>query len=276
VSSRRGIASDLSDIIAAMAYSDIFTVILVRPREAGNVGMVCRAMANMGLSELRLVEPAAELSGEARMFAVGAHHLLEAATRFDSLEEAAAPFRRLVGTTSARDRVLAVPVVTPRELPGLLAAEDPPELPTALVFGSEVGGLTNEELALCNPVVTVPCAPEQPTLNLAQSVLVVAYELYVTTGPGRLGPLPAEALPDAPVGRIEPEPPADVARVEGLFGHLQTVLEEVGFARDSSFDGVLRDLRQLAARARPSEREVTIFRGILRRIQNALARRGAP
>ena len=99
---------------------------------------------------------------------------------------------------------------------------------------------------------------------------MVAYELYVTTGPGREGPL----HPEAPAGRSEPEPPADVARVEGLFGHLRGVLEEVGFARDTSFEGVMRDLRQLAARARPSEREVTILRGILRRIQNALKRRG--
>jgi tRNA C32,U32 (ribose-2'-O)-methylase TrmJ len=66
-----------------------------------------------------------------------------------------------------------------------------------------------------------------------------------------------------------------VERVEGLFGHLRGVLEEVGFARDSSFDGVMRDLRQLAARARASEREVTILRGILRRIRNALRRGGA-
>lgn len=241
-------------------------VVLVRPREAGNVGMVCRAMANMGLSELRLVEPAAELGGEARMFAVGARHVLEAAERFDSLEEAVAPFRRVVGTTSARDRVLSVPVVTPRELPEVLAQEDAPDTPTALVFGSEVGGLTNEELALCNPVATVPCAPLQPTLNLAQAVLVVAYELYVGDARAR----------HRPVVEGKHDPPADARRIEGLFGHLRTVLSEVGFARDSSFEGVVRDLRQLAARARPTEREVTILRGILRRVRNTLGRVRSP
>ncbi len=243
-------------------------IVLVRPRESGNVGMVCRAMANMGLSELRLVEPAAELDGEARMFAVGAHSVLDGAERFASLEEAVAPFRRVVGTTSARDRRLAVDVATPRDLPGMLAAEDAPGTPTVLVFGSEVGGLRNEELALCNPVVTVPCAPEQPTLNLAQSVLVVAYELYVTLGPGRKGPL----LEEFDAGG-EREPPAPAEAVDGLFGHLRAVLEEVGFARDATFEGVMRDLRRLAARARPSEREVTILRGILRRVQNRLTRR---
>jgi len=244
-------------------------VILVRPREEGNVGMVCRAMANMGLSELRLVAPVAELGGTARMFAVGARHVLDGAERFGSLAEAVAPFRRVVGTTSARDRRLAVDVVTARDLPGLLAREDPAATPTALVFGSEVGGLDNDELALCNPVVTIPCAPVQPTLNLAQAVLLVAYELFVTTGAGKEGPL-LEAFGAG--GEREPAAPAE--RVEGLFGHLRDVLHEVGFARDSSFGGVMRDLRQLAARAQPSEREVTILRGILRRVQNALRRRG--
>ena len=250
-------------------------IVLVRPREAGNVGMVCRAMANMGLSELRIVEPATELGDEARMFAVGARHVLEGAERFDSLATALAPFRRVVGTTSARDRRLSVPVVTPRELPEVLAS-DPSgpegETPAALLFGSEVGGLTNDELALCSPVVIAPCAPEQPTLNLAQAVLLVTYELYVTLGAGAGGP-PLLRDPAEPVATREP--PATASEVEGLFGHLEGVLGRVGFARDTTFRGVMRDLRQLASRAAPTDREVTILRGILRRIENAFERRGA-
>lgn len=259
-------------------------VVLVRPRVEGNVGAACRAMANMGLGELRLVEPAAELGGVARAFAVGARDVLEGARRFESLAEALGPFRRVVGTTSARDRLLSVPVVTPRELAADFARE--PELPTALVFGSEVGGLTNDELALCHKVVTIPAALGQPTLNLAQAVLVVAYELYLARGVAR------EALerPGEPSGagagaagasggppsqapaepRLDLEPPAPAARIEGLFGHLEGVLRQVGFARDRTFHGVLRDLRRLAGRARPTEREVTILRGVLRRVQNAL------
>lgn len=237
------------------------TVVLVRPREEGNVGAVCRAMANMGLSELRLVEPVVELGGEARMFAVGARDVLEGASRYGSLAEAVGPFRRVVGTTSARDRVLPVPVVTPRELASELRAEEP--LPTALVFGSEVGGLTNEELALCHRVVTIPCAPKQPTLNLAQAVLIVAYELFLAPWWGA----DAEPLADD-----RDEPPAPAESVEALFGHLERTLEEVGFARDTSFHGVLLDLRRLAARAGLTEREVTLLRGMLRRTGNALHR----
>jgi TrmH family RNA methyltransferase len=184
--------------------------------------------------------------------------VLEGARRFGSLAEAVAPFRRVVGTTSARDRALAVPVVTPRELAVRLPGGGA-DLPTALVFGPEVGGLTNDELALCHLVVTVPCAPVQPTLNLAQAVLITAYELFLARG--------AEPLADTKV-----EAPAPAGAVDGLFEHLVEILEEVGFARDTTFHGVLRDLRQLAGRARPTEREVTILRGVLRRVRNALRR----
>lgn len=236
-------------------------VILVQPREDGNIGSVCRAMANMGLSELRLVDPVAKLGRMARAMAVGAREILDGAGIYGSLAEALAPFRRVVGTTSARDRQLSVPVLTPRELPARLAA-DPPGTPSALVFGSEVGGLTNDEMALCHWIVTIPCALEHPTLNLAQAVLVVAYELFVTTGAGRRGPL------------VEGDValPAETAVVDGLFAHLEDVATAIGFARDRTFPGVMRDLRQLAGRAGLTEREALLLRGMLRRTQNALER----
>lgn len=245
-------------------------VVLVRPREAGNVGAACRAMANMGLAELHLVEPAAPLGPEARKLAVHAHHVLEGARRHPSLAAALAPFRRVVGTTSARDRALSVPVATPRRLAEEL--RNAPPLPTALVFGSEVGGLTNDELALCHVHVTIPADPVQPTLNLAQAVLLVAYELYQSPW----WPLSGEREGGEPLAETSVDPPAPAEVVEGLFGHLGEVFEDVGFARDTTIDGVLRDLRQLAARARLTEREVTVLRGGLRRIGNALdrARRG--
>src|SRR5262249_20054520 len=152
-------------------------VVLVRPREEGNVGAAARAMANMGLDRLILVEPAVELGGVARAFAVGAREVLDGCTREASLRQALAPFARVVATTSTRDRRLAVPLIGPRELPARLAA-DPRATPVALGFVREVGGLTNDELAFANLVVTVPCAPAQPTLNLAQAVLILAWEIH--------------------------------------------------------------------------------------------------
>ena len=234
---------------------------LVRPREEGNVGAAARAMANMGLRELVLVEPAAPFGEVARRFAVGAGQILDAARRAPSLAGALAPYARIVGTTSARDRRLALPFLTPRELPAFLAA-DPPGTPAALVFGPEVGGLTGDDLAFASAVVNVPCSPVQPTLNLAQAVLILAYELYVASG----GPAAGEA-------GAAPEPLASAAAIGGLFGHVEEALGKAGFARDLSFPGVLRDLRQLAARAAPSEREVRILRGICRRVLGALAKR---
>jgi TrmH family RNA methyltransferase len=243
-----------------MAASQAPAVVLVRPREEGNVGAAARAMANMGLARLVLVEPAAPLGEIASRFAVGAGHVLAAAERAPSVAEALAPFARVVGTTSARDRRLALPFLTPRELPALLAA-DPPGTPTALLFGPEVGGLTGDELSLASAVVNIPCAAAQPTLNLAQAVLVVAYELYAGGG-----------QPAAGAAGAAPEPLASAAELEGLFGHLREALGRAGFERDASFPGVLRDLRQLAARAALSEREVRILRGICRRLLGALAK----
>jgi tRNA/rRNA methyltransferase len=246
---------------AAEVANEAVAVVLVRPREEGNVGAAARAMANMGLARLILVEPAAPLGPTARAFAVGARQVLDGCSRVESLREALAPFPRVVGTTSTRDRRQAVPLIGPRELPERLAA-DPPGTPVALVFGPEVGGLTNEELARANLVVSIPCAPVQPTLNLAQAVLVLAYELYQA----RLGePRPAVAGTAAEV-------PATSADVDGLFDQAAAVLRRIGFDRDSTFPGVLRDLRAAAARARLSERETAILRGICRRAGHALTR----
>ena len=234
-------------------------VILVRPQEEGNVGAAARAMANMGLDELVLVEPAVELGELARRFAVGAGHVLDGLRREPSLHAALAPFQRAVGTTSGRDRVIAALAIPPRALPAALAA-DPPATRTALVFGPEASGLTGDELALLHPWVSVPCAPVQPTLNLAQAVLIVAYELRV-------------AQPATPSSRDEP--PATTAELEGFFAQLAELLERGGFARDDTYAGALRDLRQLCARAAPSAREVAILRGVCRRLAHALTRSGA-
>jgi TrmH family RNA methyltransferase len=210
----------------------------------------------MGLERLILVEPAAAIGGVARAFAVGGRGVLDGAVRSPGLREALAPFRLAVGTTSTRDRRLRVPALAPRELPAWLARH-PPETPSALVFGSEVGGLTNDELALAGAVVTIPCLSAQPTLNLAQSVLLLAYELFLAGG-GTPAPASGE------------EPPASAAELDGMLEHAARVLARIGFARDDSYRGVLRDLRRLAARAAPSSRDVRILRGICRRTEGAL------
>jgi TrmH family RNA methyltransferase len=239
-------------------------IILVRPQQQGNVGAAARAMANMGLEHLVIVEPAVDLGSTAYAFAVGAGKVLDEHRRVASLTEALAPYRRAVGTTSRRAREIGaeVPLLSPRELPAALA-EDPPDTPTALVFGPEASGLTAAELALLSPWVSIPCAPEQPTLNLSQAVLVVTYELYLARRDA------AGTDPGTP-----PEAPVLAARgdLDGLLEHVAATLQQVGFARDDSFPQVLEDLTQLAARAALTEREVRVLRGICRRTLRALER----
>ena len=222
-------------------------------------------MANMGLAELILVEPATELGVLGHAFAKGAEHVLAGLRRVASLAEAVAPFQRVVGTTSARDRSSERPILRPRELPQVLAAM--PAGRIALVFGPEVSGLDNDELALCEPLVNVACDPVQPTLNLAQSVLVLAYELFVD----RLDRGEASAATAANVAGAAAEP-ARWGDVEAMFQQAVELMHRVRFARDDTFDTVRRELRQLAGRARLSEREVVLLRGVCRRVEYQLDR----
>jgi tRNA (cytidine32/uridine32-2'-O)-methyltransferase len=250
------------------------TVVLVRPQEEGNVGAVARAMANMGLRRLVLVEPAVAVGGEARSRARSAESIHARAKRVPTLAEALGDCQQVVGTTSLRGRQLPRPPLSPRELARRLAAGRPAS--TSLVFGPERSGLTGGELALCSTLVTIPAARRHPTLNLAQAVLIVAYELYLS----RLG-----AGAEVEAGRRRPaaraptagrEAPAAFGEIEGLFSQLEPFLAEIGFARDTTFAGVLRDLRSLAARSALTRREVAIVRGICRRASLAAKRAAAP
>jgi TrmH family RNA methyltransferase len=235
-------------------------VVLVRPTEEGNIGSVARAMANMGLEELILVSPRAQIGATARAFATQyGLPLLAEARVVDDLDTALAGFRRAVGTTSTRGaRILAVTPLTPRQLPAVLAT-DPPGTATALVFGPERSGLEREELARLTPLVTVPCAIESPTLNLAQTVLLLAYELRLA----RLDKAGERVLPAG-------DPAAPLSELAAFGDDFETILRRVGFDRNSSFPGVMRDLRQMFARAAPTEREVAMLRGACRRIARAV------
>jgi TrmH family RNA methyltransferase len=242
------------------------TVVLVRPTEQGNVGAAARAMANMGLERLVLVEPAVPIGDVARARAVGATHILDATRRVATLDGALAPFRRAVGTTSSRDRALVGPTIPPRGLPAVLAG-DPVGTPTALVFGPERSGLTTDELARLSPLVRIPTRAVQPTLNLAQAVLIVAYEWSLAH--------PEESPPSAAVERVGSPTGGHAAtrgEIAGLLGHLDEVAEAVGFARDDTAHSTLRDLRRFFVRTQPDSREVSILRGICRRILGALER----
>jgi len=225
--------------------------ILVRPLYAGNIGAAARALKNMGFSRLVLAEPrASPLDLEAHKFAVGASDLLKKARVFSSLKQAIADRQILIGT-SCRTGKRRRNFVTLSELPALIA----PVKKVGFLFGPEEGGLTNEEIALCHHVVTIPTNPRFSSLNLAQAVMVIAYELRKSFGcvPKKY-PAPS------------PQPTATMDQVEGMFTHLETMLSSIGFFPHGNPFIVMRTLRNLFSRAGLTPREIRILRGICRQV----------
>jgi TrmH family RNA methyltransferase len=226
-------------------------IVLVRPRRAANVAAACRAMKNMGLRTLWLVEPdPGPDDPEARSLAYGAWDVLDGARRAARLLEAVSGSAAVAGTTG-RD----VPGArTPRELAaeaGTLAGKGR----LSLVFGPEASGLTGAELDLCHSLVHVPTDPAQPSLNLAQAVLLLAYEMRLAAG--QAGP---------PSGRRGRGSRAAAGELEQALGDLRQALLEIGYLDPASPDRVLTELRRMVARARPTSREVVLLRGLARQI----------
>ncbi len=224
------------------------TIVLVRPSRAANVAAACRAMKNMGLRRLRLVDPPEGLDDwDTRAPAYKAWDVLDGAEPASTLSEAVADATLVVGTTGRAD--VAAPW-TPRQL----AAEAERRTgggDLAVVFGPESSGLTSLELGLCHALVHVPTDPAQPSLNLAQAVLLLAYELRLAAGLG-----------EAPSGGA----PAAAGEIEQALQELREALLDVGYLDPLNPDHILIELRRLAARAGPTPREVNLLRGLARQM----------
>ena len=222
-------------------------VVLVRPARPANVAAACRAMKNMGLGRLRIVDPPPGLGDpDVRSLAYGAWDVLDAARPAASLLEAVGDAALVVGTSGR-----ALPDAwTPRRLAAEGAARARGGR-ISLVFGPERSGLTNEELDLCPLRVHIPTSGEHSSLNLAQAVLVVAYEIRVssTEEPASEGP-----------------PVAAAAELEQAVRDLRAGLLEVGYLNPDQPDDVLAEIRRLLARAGPTPREVALLRGLARQI----------
>jgi TrmH family RNA methyltransferase len=222
-------------------------IVLVRPARPANVAAACRAMKNMGLRVLRLVEPPPGLDRpEVRGIAYGAWDVLDSAIVASSLREAVAGSTLVAGTTGRPHP----PAWTPRRL-----AEEADVRAgggrVSLVFGPEASGLRTDELDLCPVHVHIPTDAEQPSLNLAQAVLVLAYEIRQSGS--RITHSPGE--PRAPAGELE-----------GALQDLRAALLDIGFLNPANPDRVLAELRALADRAGPTSREVTLLRGLARQV----------
>ena len=222
-------------------------VVLVRPARPANVAAACRALKNMGLRSVVLVDAPDGLDRpEARALAYGAWDVLDAARRASTLREAVAAGTMVVGT-SGRPQPEAW---TPRRL-----AEEADERSgggrLALVFGPEASGLTNEELALCHLRVHVPTDPDHPSLNLAQAVLILAYEMRLAGGRGPADPAP---------------PRATAGEIEAALDDLRRALLGIGYLSPANPEPILAELRALIARAGATSREATLLRGIARQV----------
>ena len=208
----------------------------------------------MGLSRLVLVAPERYPHAEAHALAAGADDVLAAATLHDTLADAVADCRLVLGCT-ARSRRIALPEQGPRDAATHLLAEAAQGVEVALVFGRERTGLDNDELQLCHGAVHIAANPEYSSLNLAAAVQVLAYEL-------RMAWL---ALAGTPAVDREhgPEEPASHAHMEGLFGQLAETLDAIDFHKGRAPDSAMRKLRRLFLRSRLDLREVRLLRGIL-------------
>ena len=224
-------------------------IVLVRPQLGQNIGKAARAMLNFGLTELRLVAPRDGWPNpEAGPAASGADEVLDKARVFDTTAEAIADCS-LVFASTVRRRDLVVPVVGPEEMARDIRST---EGRSAILFGPERSGLATEDVAVASRIVTVPINPDFGSLNLAQAVILLAYEW--SRGAGL----------EQPTAR-EMEPPAPRGEVEGLIGQLEGDLEKAGyFFPPDRVQATKTTLRTILTKPSWSSREIQALRGVIR------------
>jgi tRNA/rRNA methyltransferase len=229
-------------------------IILVRPQLGENIGMAARAMLNCGLSELRLVAPRDGWPNPAAVRAAsGADIVLDKAGVFDSVAEAVTGLQRVVAT-SARTRELVQRIVTARraatDMRGWIAAGER----VGILFGPERTGLENDDAVLADTALTIPLNPQFSSLNIAQAVLLVAYEWIVS------GDVAAEERISEHATR-----PATKDELQNLFDHLERALDQSGFLRHKAMrPAMVNNLRALLQRASMTEQEVRTFHGVIK------------
>ena len=224
-------------------------IVLVGTTHPGNIGAVARAMKNMGISDLALVNPKYFPHDEATARASGAADILERAMVVDTLAEALTDCVYVAGA-SARSRTINWPCMGPRDCAERMIQESG-HGKVAAVFGPEKTGLHNDDLDLCHTLLTIPTDPGFSSLNLAMAVQVLTYELRV-----------ASMLDEGPVFDVE-APPATSDEMEHFYEHLEKTLTDIEFLDPDNPRHLMRRMRRLFIRARPDKNEVNILRGVL-------------
>jgi TrmH family RNA methyltransferase len=212
-------------------------IVLVEPKVPGNVGASARAIKNMGLSRLVLVNPWFRNHPQSRYMAHGSEDIMDSAVITDDLYKAVADSVLVVGTTQ-RKRTSA-PFMNPKQ-----AAQEILKSsfsgPVSVLFGREDRGLLNEELKICNILTTIPSSKEQPSLNLSQAVMVMAYEIYSTVHPGASSPMDL----------------APSEEIEALYEHLSKSLAKLGFKQWNDGENYMKSLRRVFSRTKLERRDV--------------------
>jgi TrmH family RNA methyltransferase len=235
-------------------------IVLINTTHPGNIGATARAMKVMGLKQLHMVTPKTFPCAEATAMASGADDLLQQAVVHESLESALSGCSLVLGT-SARMRSLPMPQMDLRKAAqSALSEHDGQDI--AILFGRERYGLTNDEIQRCHQLVHIDTNPDYGSLNLAQAVQVMAYELRMAAI-GETGT------------RIEPSDwvPVDAGQMELFFVHLEQTLLDIQFLNPDQPKRLMARLRRLFNRARPDQNEINILRGVLAASQRSAGKR---
>src|SRR5580698_4765709 len=228
-------------------------VVLVEPQLGENIGAAARAMANFGLSRLRLVKPRQSWPNEkAQVMAAGADRILDGAELYDTLDQAIADCSFVLATT-ARAHDQAKPVIGPAEAARQIAPRVTAGETVAIVFGRERNGLENDEVALADRIVTLPVNPAFASLNLAQAIVIIAYEWFKLST--------AEKLP---FGMPDKSAPAPKQQLLAFFAALERELEKVEFFRPPDKRETMQiNLRNIFSRMQPTQQDIQTLHGVI-------------
>jgi TrmH family RNA methyltransferase len=249
--------------VLADAYGGRIVVVLNRTQDVVNIATSLRAMMNMGLTRLRLVKPDDFSAYRIGGIAHGSEPLIERIEFFDTLDDATADAGLVVGTT-ARRRTATYIWSHPREsVPELLAFPATPERPIALVFGREDTGLMNAELDRCDRLLVVPTSPLNSSLNLAQAVLLIGYELYLGASAEERAELPRPRKDAGPASALE---------MRALFQQTHEALDVIEFFKGKNPEAIMRTVRAVLRRAHVTAREAKLLRAMGIEVQKFFGR----
>ncbi|MGN6314047.1 MAG: RNA methyltransferase [Rhodanobacteraceae bacterium] len=228
--------------------------VLARTSHPGNIGSAARAIRTMGFDRLLLVAPHRYPDPKVLAMAAGADDVLAKVVVFEDVPNAVADCTRVYGL-SARRRGIPLPELAPHEAAAQIATELKGDTQVALLFGNEQSGLDNDELIRCHAMVRIPSVEDFSSLNLAQAVQVMAYEMRMAM---------LESDPSGAAGQVESrDPPSPAADMEEFFSHLFRTLHAIDFHKGRSATTIELRLRRLFQRAQPDARELRVLHGIL-------------